>query len=210
MGQEKTRLIEVLKGLPDLIGKHKRFLKLTRAEEIARRYFVMNSFDGALTVLGIILGSYVAGVREPTIILSAVLGASLAMGLSGVWGAYTAEKAERTRELKELEAALFTNLKGTRLHKASLATIVWLAVIDGVSPVVVALTAISPFLLCLLGLLSFTFSLYASITITILVLFILGVFLGKISRENLILNGLKMVSAGALIAIILLTFKLLL
>lgn len=193
-----------------LLAEYWSFLKVTRADEIARRYFVMNSFDGALTVLGIVLGAYAAGVRRPEIILSAVLGASLAMGLSGVWGAYMAEKAERTRELKELEAALFTNLKGTRLHRASIATIFWLAVVDGLSPVAVALISATPFVFCSLGFCSFMLSLYLTLTLTILVLFTLGVFLGRISKENLLVNGLKMVSAGGIIAFILLMAEILL
>jgi predicted membrane protein (TIGR00267 family) len=50
----------------------------------------------------------------------------------------------------------------------------------------------------------FITALYASIAITIIVLFILGIFLGKISRENMVLNGLRMVSAGVIIAAVLL------
>jgi len=34
-------------------------LKLSGAEKIARRYFVVNSFDGILTSIGIIMGIYV-------------------------------------------------------------------------------------------------------------------------------------------------------
>lgn len=194
----------LLEGLLSRVRRFKHFLELAEAGEIARRYFVMNAFDGALTVLGIILGAYVAGVRSANVVLSAVFGASLAMGLSGLWGAYMAEKAERTRKLKELEAALFTDLKQTRLYRASIATMFWLAVVDGISPVIVALTSVSPFIFARMGLYSFIGAVYTSIAITIAVLFLLGLFLGKISKENLIVNGLRMVSAGLIIAFILL------
>jgi len=194
----------MFKGFLSRVKRYRGFLKLANAGEIARRYFVMNAFDGALTVLGIILGAYIGGVRNVNVILSAVLGASLAMGLSGLWGAYMAEKAERTRKLKELEAALFTDLKQTRIYRASLATMVWLAVVDGISPVVVALASVSPFLFTRAGLCPFISAVYISIAITITVLFTLGIFLGKISRENMVLNGLRMVSAGIIIAAILL------
>ncbi|RLI25572.1 MAG: hypothetical protein DRO52_03840 [Candidatus Hecatellales archaeon] len=203
MGWKKD-LPSPFKGFLESLKRFRRFLEVAEAGEIARRYFVMNAFDGALTVLGIILGAYVAGVRSANIILSAVLGAALAMGLSGLWGAYMAERAERLRKLRELEAALFTNLRNTRIYRASLATMVWLAIVDGVSPVAVALISVSPFILMGAGLCSFTTAIYASITITILVLFMLGIFLGRISRENMLLNGLQMVSAGILIAAILL------
>jgi predicted membrane protein (TIGR00267 family) len=194
----------MFKGFLSHVKRYRRFLEIANAGEIARRYFIMDAFNGALTVLGIILGAYIAGVRNVNIILSAVFGASLAMGLSGFWGAYMAERAERTRKLKELEAALFTDLKQTRIHKASLATMVWLAIVDGISPVVVALASVSPFIFTRAGLFPFITALYASIAITIIVLFILGIFLGKISRENMVLNGLRMVSAGVIIAAVLL------
>jgi len=54
---------------------------------IARRYFIKNGFDGSLTILGIIVGSWIVGVVEPEIIVTARLGACLAMGVSGIFGA---------------------------------------------------------------------------------------------------------------------------
>ena len=46
---------------------------------IAKRYMIMNSFDGSLTALGIIIGSFLAGVRDPQTLILAGLGASIAM-----------------------------------------------------------------------------------------------------------------------------------
>jgi len=71
------------------------YLKVTKATGIARRYFVMNGFDGAMTTFGIVLVSWIAGVSKPQILILAGTGACLAMGLSGFFGAYMAEKAER-------------------------------------------------------------------------------------------------------------------
>lgn len=190
--------------LSETLAKYRRYLRLAGADEIARRYFVMNAFDGALTVMGIVLGAYIAGVESCSIIVSAVLGASLAMGLSGVWGAYMAEKAERLRKIKDLEAALFTNLRGSRLYQASVVTIVWLAIVDGASPVAISLLAVSPFLLQSFKIFSLEVAVYLSVSLTLAILFILGMFLGRISKESLIVNGVKMASAGAVIAFILL------
>ena len=81
----------------------RRYLRVTRAAGIVRRYFVMNGFDGAMTMLGITLGSWAAQVENAEIIVLAGIGACIAMGVSGFSGAYMAEKAERERHLKELE-----------------------------------------------------------------------------------------------------------
>jgi len=68
----------------------------------------MNGFDGAMTTFGIILGSWIAGVTKPEVVLLAGFGACLAMGVSGFFGALMAEKAERERHLKEMEEATKT------------------------------------------------------------------------------------------------------
>jgi len=61
----------------------KQYSKISGVSSITRRYFVMNAFDGALTMLGVVIGAYIAG--------------SIAMGASGMSGAYMAEKAEREK-----------------------------------------------------------------------------------------------------------------
>ena len=40
-------------------------VQLTRATGIARRYFVVNGFDGALTMLGMLVGFYHADLAGP-------------------------------------------------------------------------------------------------------------------------------------------------
>ena len=94
---------QLSKLLRKFLEKFRVYLHVTKASGIARRYFVMNGFDGAMTVFGIVLGSWIAGVSKPNIIILAGLGACLAMGISGFSGAYMAEKAERERHLKEME-----------------------------------------------------------------------------------------------------------
>ncbi|MGQ9538834.1 MAG: hypothetical protein ACUVTE_04530 [Candidatus Bathycorpusculaceae bacterium] len=71
------------KILAVFLRKVRVYLHITKASDIARRYFVMNGFDGAMTIFGIVLGSWIAGVSKPEVILLAGLGACLAMGVSG-------------------------------------------------------------------------------------------------------------------------------
>lgn len=54
--------------------------------EIARRYFVMNAFDGVLTIIGVLVGNLTAGVEDPNVVLSTGLATSVVMGISGLWG----------------------------------------------------------------------------------------------------------------------------
>ena len=156
----------------------------------------MNAFDGALTMLGIIMGAYLAGVIDPMIIIKAGMGAGLAMGISGAWGAYMAERAERSRNMKELENAIFSNLEGTMIDKASKAAVVSVALVDGISPLIATFISILPFFLAVYSNISIFVAIALSIVIIMCMLFLLGVFLSKVAGGRIIINGAIMVLAG--------------
>jgi len=177
------------------------YLKVTRASGIARRYFVMNGFDGAMTAFGIILGSWIAGVSNPTVIVLAGLGACLAMGLSGFFGAYMAERAERERHLKELEKATHNHVDPIQ-YEASRFVEFYVALIDGLSPTLTAIISIIPFILVSAGWMSIGDAYIVSMILALITLFLLGIYLGKISKENGWLYGIAMLIVGAFTALV--------
>jgi len=127
------------------LRKVKVYLDVTRARGIARRYFVMNGFDGSMTMFGIVIGSWVARITEAGIIVAAGLGACLAMGASGFFGAFMAERAERKAHLRTLEAA---PAQPDPIHyEASRFVSVYVALIDGISPTLTAIVSLAPFIL---------------------------------------------------------------
>ena len=117
---ESIEDIPLISSLVEFIERVKFYIRVMKGEEILRRYFVMNAFDGALTMLGIVLGAVVAGATNEKIIIGAGVSASFAMGISGFVGAFMTERAERERLIKELERALLTDLDDTMLGRASL------------------------------------------------------------------------------------------
>jgi len=169
---------------------------------IARRYFIKNGFDGSMTVLGIIVGSWIVGVTEPEIIVTAGLGACLAMGVSGLFGAYMTEKAERKKHLKTVEAAMLTDLSNSILSDASDFVSLYAAFIDGASPMLTAVISLIPFMLALTGKLVIWNAYVVSFILTLATLFSLGLYLGKIAKENMLLYGAQTVAAGILIVAI--------
>ena len=187
------------------IREIKDFLSMTEGENILRRYFVMNGFDGALTALGIILGSFIVAVSGETdaetvkILISSGIGASIAMGVSGFWIAYLTERAERTKERKELEEKMVTDLNNTRITRANFWTSLVIAAVDGISPFMFSLLAFFPIFFYFAGL-----NLFAAYGISFGVVFIevivLGLFLGAVSKENKIIYALKILPAGILVA----------
>lgn len=192
-----------------LLNRCRQYIRITGVSEIARRYFVMNAFDGALTMLGIVIGAYAIGGIDPKIIIGAGFGASLAMAISGVSGAYMTERAERLRELERLEKAMLKTLDNTVQARAIRFASIYVAIVDGAAPFIVSLIAIVPFILSQIGVLGVGFAVIISVSITLLVLFILGGFLGKISKRNVIVSGIKMAAAGIATALVALLLNLL-
>ncbi len=176
--------------------KIKEYNKIANIAEIGRRYFVMNSFDGILTILGILIGSYIAGINDPKVILITGFGASVAMGVSGVWGTYLTEEAERKKKLKELSRHTLRSLHKTKIGRAERAAALIIAFIDGVAPFVAALIVISPFFFA--STISMQMAYYVAVAIAFVLLMLLGVFLGQISKESIFLNAVKMMIAGVI------------
>jgi len=163
--------------------------------EIARRYFAMNAFDGVLTTIGILAGNYLAGVRDLSIPIRIGIATSIAMGISGLWGAYLTETAERQRELSELQKISLIDQSETSIGRASRFAAIVVSVVDGLAPALSAMIVLTP--LFFGGLIQNPILSYALAGgLALLSLFALGMFLGKVSEQNLIGYGMKTLLAG--------------
>jgi predicted membrane protein (TIGR00267 family) len=194
-----------------IVKKWKRYHEISNVGPITRRYFVMNAFDGALTMLGVVIGAAISGnLQNSTIIISAGIAGSIAMGASGMSGAYMTEKAERTKKLKKLEKAMLTDMKDG-LHEKShrFATII-ASLVDGVSPAIAAMAVISPFFLSNFGLITPNMAFWGCIILTLAVLSTLGAYLARISDESMIKYGLQMLFIGIITAFLCIATSLLL
>jgi len=202
-----TSVTERIRSLRRQIEVFRRNLAEIGADEIARRYFVMNAFDGALTILGVVVGFAVSGEGSPRFVLNAGAGASLAMGISGAVGAYMAETAERRQQLQELENHLFRSLEGSKIDRVTRQAALWVALVDGISPAIAASIPIIPFLIVSRGMIPMQVGIIASIVLNLVTLFILGVFLAKVSGGNMWRRGLLMVVAGLVTVLLLLALS---
>ena len=182
------------------LERWKRYHTISGAGDITRRYFVMNAFDGALTMLGVVIGAYAAGILEPITIISAGIAGSIAMGTSGMSGAYMTEKAERTRKIKELEKAMLTDMKNGLHDRAHRFAAVFAALVDGISPALAAMLVISPFFIARFGFIQVETAFFACIGLTLAVLFFLGIYLARISDESIIRYGIQMLLVGIITA----------
>jgi len=169
-----------------------RFLfQLTRAHTIARRYFVTNGFDGALTMLGLTMGFYSSDSVATPVIISACLGAAIALTVSGLASAYVSELAEREKELKELEQAVVGDLENTAHGRAARWVPILIAVVNGFSPLLMALLIMTPLWLSEAGIALPLTALECAIVTAFLSLFMLGVLLGTVSGQFWLWSGLR-------------------
>ncbi|MFW9854306.1 MAG: hypothetical protein ACFFFG_04570 [Candidatus Thorarchaeota archaeon] len=171
-------------------------LRIGGSGGIAKRYMVMNSFDGSLTALGIIIGSWLVPVQDARVVLVAGLGASIAMGVSGAFGAFLTESAVKKEEMAEIESAMLEELENTVHSRAAAWSSLFVAVVDGISPFLAASISFLPFIAGLLFVWDIQTSYIASIFLTAFSLFLLGAYLGRISGENFVNYGFKMIIAG--------------
>jgi predicted membrane protein (TIGR00267 family) len=178
------------------------FVKKVFKNEIVRRYIVMNSFDGALTILGIVLACYFASIRDPGHVILPSLGAAIAMCVSGIWGAYAAELAELKHSMKKLEQHMLRKMDRTNRMRKEKAMVYAIAVVDGASPFIVSILIIVPFFLVSAGILSIMSAYYTSIGLVISTLFILGAFTGRTAKENVFVHGFKMLLAGLVVGVL--------
>jgi predicted membrane protein (TIGR00267 family) len=187
------------------IGEELRtLLQISRSEKIARRYLVTNGFDGVLALLGLLVGFRAASNVDLEVALVACLGTAVALGISGISSTYISEHAERRSELSDLRDAMLSDLDGSEQSRAARWAPVFISLVSGLAPFLLAQLVMFP-----LWLKSFDVTLpvdayEAAIGIAFLLIFFLGVFLGRIGGQFWLWSGLRTVLIGMLTAAIIL------
>jgi predicted membrane protein (TIGR00267 family) len=190
------------------LDKLRRYIHLSGVGPISRRYFIMNAFDGATTVLGVVVGAYAAGITNDSWVVLSGLGATIAMGMSGFAGSYMAEEAEGAKKLSSLEKSMLTPLKNSVVGKASRFASLWAAVIGGGAPALTGAICLVPFFLSINEIIDVSFALQISVGLALTIMFLLGAMLGKISCRNIVVHGAKMLLVGILLTLVFFTLKL--
>lgn len=174
-----------------LLQQARFLLRITHSHDIARRYFVVNGFDGALTMLGLIIGFLVSAPANIEVIINVCLGAAIALGMSGISSAYVSEAAERKYALEKLEEAMVTDLQGSAHGDAARWLPLLIALVNGLAPFTISLLVLMPLWLSNAGILLPVQPLYAAIIIALLLVFLLGVFLGRIAGISWLRSGIQ-------------------
>jgi len=174
-----------------LLNQARFLLDITRTRDIVRRYFVVNGFDGALTMLGLIIGFLVSTPANLSVIINVCLGAAIALGMSGLSSAYISESAERKRALGKLERAMISDLQESAHGDATRWVPLLIALVNGLAPLIISLLILLPLWLSLAGVALPVPPLYAAIFVALLLVFLLGIFLGRIAGVSWLRSGIQ-------------------
>ena len=206
-----------MKNLRQILRNWKSYGKLSDLGEIARRKFFNNCFDGALTTAGLISGIFMIFLAAsntiqftPQNVLITGLATALAIGISGLWGAFLSEEAERKKKISDMKRDMAIveetsenndNKKNNKtiLEKAEgFATIV-ASLVDGGAPVMGSILPLIPFFFGVtLTILHFILS---YVILTGLLVY-LGIFLGNISSGGKLRYALHLVTAGVVTLVV--------
>ncbi len=210
--------------IKEKIQQWKEYSKLSDLGIIARRKFFNNAFDGALTCAGIVSGIFIIFIAEPSTfevkdVLITGFATALAIGISGLWGAFLSEEAERKKKVLDMKKEMAIveeeaenpelknkknknkNIKKPRtlLERAEKYATIVASLVDGGAPVLGSSLPLIPFFFgTFLNIIHFIFS----YTILAGSLVYLGVFLGQISGGGRLRYALHLITAGAVTLIV--------
>lgn len=170
------------------------------------RYVALGTLDGILAVMGVILtasGVIAMGGGEVQNYLIGLTGLSggIALAMSNAFGSFIGERAEETRTLRELERKMVMDegkLDDTIIHKQAKPRIYMSMFTHGFSSFIGSFVPVLPFLLI-------ADRMTATVTTIILcftALIILGVYLGRVSRESLFKTSIEVVIIGIVISVV--------
>ncbi len=156
--------------------------------------FFRGFIDGALSTLGIVIG---ASSASSSVIIAAGIGGAFANGISNVLSAFSAERVEQYRELREIENAMVVKeLKDSAVEDSMHQETLHAGVIDGLATIVGGALPIFPY---------FWLEPWPAMLVSSLLvvgcIFAIGMHLGRVSRRSMLIYGLKMAVFGILVAV---------
>jgi len=170
------------------------------------RYIALGTLDGILAVMGVTLAaSGVASASGLEISNFAIgltgLSGGIALALSNAFGSFIGERAEEARTLRELEDKMMLKegeLDETIIHQQAKRRIYLSMFTHGFSSFIGGFVPVVPFLV-IEGRMTATF---ATIGFCFTALILLGIYLGRVSRENLLKTSIEIVLIGILISVV--------
>ena len=166
--------------------------------KLNQRYAINTFFDSVNTLMGVILGLYLAASFNVDLVSVSVITTAVALGISAGTSTFEAEQLEQERRYKELQHAMGYQISEAQLKKE--ATLIGLIVgfINFIIPLLMATIA----LVIIARFSSFDAALVVVIIVFLTTLFITGVGFGRLNDLNPIKRGIRMLLLGGVTFVI--------
>jgi len=149
---------------------------------------------GILTVQGVIIGASVFG--DTPFIINAALGGAVALALANCAGSYVTRIAKEYDRLSRLEKPLLRSLDNTKIKKLTEKNVLFSSLAMGSASFIGSLISILPFIFLE------TRCLEVSIGLSITALALLGIYSGKVFKQNTLLHLIRIAGPGGIIILI--------
>ncbi len=180
------------------LGLHALLEKSREIGPILRRFFINTLFDSTFVLLGIVISSILAINQDLRLIIGTMVASSFALGISTGISVYESEMLERERRIVDLEKALFRKLDGTVITENYKAYATILAFLNFLTPLMCCCIISLPILLATLQLMERAIASWISVALALSILFTAGTYMGRVSKQNPVIKGLRMVVFGVL------------
>lgn len=168
------------------------------------RYVALGTLDGILAVMGVTLAASGVAAAGGITIENYVIGLTglsggIALAMSNAFGSFIGERAEESRTLRELEDKMMLSegeLDDTIIHQQAKRRIYMSMFTHGFSSFIGSFVPVLPFLLIA----DRMTALLTTLVACFIALIILGIYLGRVSRESLLKTAVEIVIIGVLIS----------
>lgn len=183
-------------------------MTISETSGIARRYFALNAFDGALIGLGAIFGFYISDVHDYRVVFLTMLAITIGSAISGFSGAFISEKLEQEARLKRLEEATLTDLRDSIHYTASLTSTLIVSLINGLSSMTAIFIVSAPYILSSYLSAGEVLGIVGSTVMFLVLLGFLGYFFGRELKMNTFSVVSRVLLVGVIVVAIYLLFEL--
>jgi len=156
-------------------------------------HIILGSFVGILTVQGVIIGASVFG--DTSFIINVALGGAVALALANCAGSYVTRSAKEYDKLSRLEKPLLRSLDNTKIKKLTEKNVLVCSLAMGGASFIGSLIPILPFILL-------ETRLGVSIGSSITALALLGIYSGKLLKQNILFHLIRMAGLGGVIILV--------
>lgn len=170
------------------------------------RYIALGTLDGVLAVMGVTLAASgvagAGGVEIPNFVIGLTgLSGGIALAMSNAFGSFIGERAEEVRSIRELEQKMMLDegkLDDTVIHDRAKRRVYMSMFTHGFSSFIGSFVPVVPFLL----LADRTSAVITTVVFCFIALIILGLYLARVSRENILKICIEIVLIGVLISVV--------